>query len=77
MNKLKGKHSRRLHLRNFVGEGLGSFKRSCLGPLRLVNTNLVKNRRELVTIFCVIDLLRVGTKDIDTALGEAKGDVLR
>jgi len=41
------------------------------GPPRLVNANLIKDRRELVSVLGHVDLLRVRSEDLDTALFEA------
>jgi hypothetical protein len=42
----------------------------------LVDTDRVEDGGELVSVFGIVDLLRVGTKDIDTSLLESKGNVL-
>jgi hypothetical protein len=42
----------------------------------LVDTDGVEDGGELVSVFGIVDLLRVGTKDIDTSLLESKGNVL-
>ena len=47
------------------------------GPLGLVNTNAIKDGRELVTVLCAVDLLRVRTKDIHTCLLQTERNVLR
>ena len=64
------------HVPDTVSELLRGLERSDLSPFRLIDANAIENRRELVAVFRTIDLLRVGTKNIDTGLLEAERNVL-
>ena len=67
----------RVYSPNPVSKLLGGFYTRSLCPLRLINTNLVKDRGELVTVFSIINLFRICTQDVNTGFFEAKSDILR
>jgi hypothetical protein len=61
-----------------VSELLGLLVRGKLLPGGLVNTNGVEDGRELVSVLSLVDVERVGTKNLGLAsLLELEGDVLR
>lgn len=62
---------------NTLSECLGGFDGADFGPLRLVNTDLIKDRRELMTVLCLIDILRIRTKNGHTALLQPQRNILR
>jgi hypothetical protein len=61
---------------NALGERFGGINTCNFGPFGLIDADLVEDRRELVSIFCHIDLLGVRSKDLDTVLLETQCNVL-
>jgi len=59
------------------GELIGSVNAGDLGPRRLIDTNAIENGRELVTVFSVVDHLRISAQDVNSILLEPEGNVLR
>lgn len=54
----------------------GSFQGCDFGPLRLINTDGIKDARELVTVLCIVNLGGIRAEDINAALLELKRNVL-
>ncbi|GFF30855.1 LOW QUALITY PROTEIN: hypothetical protein IFM46972_03049 [Aspergillus udagawae] len=60
-----------------LGEALGLGDRGKLLPSRLINTDAVQDLRELVSVLSLVNVLRIGTKNVGTAsLLQAESDVL-
>lgn len=77
LKSAKNENCRMFHPLDFVGELLGSIDSRDFCPFGLVHPNAVEHRRELVSVFCVVDLLGVGSKHIHPILLESKRNVLR
>ncbi|KAG2007663.1 hypothetical protein GB937_008476 [Aspergillus fischeri] len=60
-----------------LGEALSLGNRRELLPSRLIHTDAVQDLRELVSVLSLVNVLRIGTKNVGTAsLLQAEGDVL-
>ena len=65
------------HLPDILRKLFGSSNTGNLRPLRLVDADLVQNGGEFVTIFSMIDVLRIRSEDIDTRVFQTESDILR
>jgi hypothetical protein len=62
---------------NAFRERFRSLNTRHFSPFWLVNANLVEDRRELMSVLCHIDFLRVCSEHLDATLFEAQCDILR
>lgn len=69
--------SSRSDLPNFRSKVLGRLKRGYFNPFWLINTNAIKDRGEFVTVLCIVNLGRIGSKNLDAAILEPKCNILR
>lgn len=62
---------------NTLRERLCSLNTRHFSPFWLVNAYLVKDRRELMSVLCHIDILGVRSEHLDATLFETQCDILR
>jgi hypothetical protein len=64
------------NLPDFLSKFLGGIQTSDFDPFWLVDADAIQYRRKLVTIFSIINLARIGTKDVNSTLFQPQGDIL-